>query len=61
MGNDEQGTEEQQELMSQYGITRETKSVYYFQGYKYDRLADAIRYARDSVSRESSTNSDSPD
>jgi hypothetical protein len=61
MSNDKQDDEEQQQLMSQYGISHETKSVYYFQGYKYDRLADAVRYARDSLSRENATISVSTD
>lgn len=39
-------TEEEKQLMTQYGITSETKRAFFFQGYKYDKLADALKYAR---------------
>ena len=45
MIQDKQTTEEDLKLMSQFGITHERKSVYFFQGHKYDKLDDAIRYA----------------
>jgi hypothetical protein len=48
MNQNKQATEEELKLMSQYGITHETKSVYFYMGYKYDKLKDAILYARDS-------------
>jgi hypothetical protein len=51
MNQNKQATEEEQELMAQYGITHETKSVYFYQGHKYDNLNDAINYARDSLAR----------
>ena len=38
-------SEEELTLMTQYGITEEKKSVYFYQGYKYDKLSDAIKYA----------------
>lgn len=38
-------TEEQTRLMAQYGITSETKRTFLFRGNKYDKLADALRYA----------------
>lgn len=33
-------------LMTQYGITAETKVLFHFDGYRYERLADAVNYAR---------------
>ena len=60
MTQDMQCSEEEQKLMVQYGITHEKKSVYFYQGHKYDKLSDAIRYARDSLGREQSTLSTSP-
>jgi hypothetical protein len=41
-----EATEEQTRLMAQYGITSETKITFFFQGHKYDKLDDALRYAR---------------
>ena len=60
MTQDMQCSEEEQKLMVQYGITHEKKSVYFYQGHKYDKLNDAIRYARDSLAREQTTVSTSP-
>jgi hypothetical protein len=51
MNQDKQVTEEERKLMAQYGITHETKSMYFYQGHKYDKLNDAINYARDSLAR----------
>jgi len=39
-------TEEEKELMERYGITYEQNTVYYYMGYKYDRLQDALKYAK---------------
>jgi len=39
-------TEEEMQLMAQYGITSETKRIFFFQGHRYDKLADVLRYAR---------------
>jgi len=33
-------------LMEQFGITAESKTIYHFEGYRYERLSDAINYAR---------------
>lgn len=33
-------------LMAQYGIRVETKSVFHYDGRRYDRLSDAVNYAR---------------
>ena len=39
-------TEEEVKLMERYGITCEQKTVYYYKGYKYERLDDALKYAK---------------
>lgn len=41
-------TEEQKFAMEKYGITCHTKSVFHFEGHKYDRLEDALKYAKQS-------------
>ncbi len=33
-------------LLAQYGITAETKVLFHFDGHRYERLADAVNYAR---------------
>jgi len=33
-------------LMAQYAITAENKFLYHYDGYRYERLADAVNYAR---------------
>jgi len=33
------------ETMAAHGITRASKDVYFYKEFKYDRLADALRYA----------------
>ena len=38
--------EQDSKLMAQYGITAETKFLFHYGGYRYERLADAIKYAR---------------
>jgi len=43
---EKRASEEELKLMEHLGITQEVKSVYLFQGYKYERLSDAIRYAK---------------
>lgn len=32
--------------MAEYGITAESRVVFHFGGYRYDRLADAINFAK---------------
>jgi hypothetical protein len=39
-------TEEEKELASRCGITVEPKTVYHYKGYKYDRLQDALNFAK---------------
>ena len=36
---------EEQQLMDQFGITCEQKLTFHFQGHRYARLEDALRYA----------------
>ena len=38
--------EEDNKLMEQYDITSQQKTVYLYKGYKYDRLKDAINFAK---------------
>ncbi|MCC2604924.1 hypothetical protein [Planctobacterium marinum] len=38
--------EEEQSIMSHYGISRSIETVYHFQGHKYQKLDDAIAYAK---------------
>lgn len=35
-----------EELMTRHGITAETKTLYRYDGHRYERLADAVNYAR---------------
>ncbi len=39
-------TDEEKKLMDEHGITFETKTVFHYQGYRYDRLQDAVNYAQ---------------
>ena len=39
-------TEEEEKLMERYGITSEQNTVYYYMGHKYERLKDALNYAK---------------
>ena len=39
-------TEKDKELMKLYGITTETKVVYLYDKYKYDKLSDAVQNAK---------------
>ncbi len=61
MTQDKQSSEEEQKSMAEYGITHEKKSVYFYRGHKYDKLSDAIRYARESLDRTPNTESTSSD
>ena len=38
-------TEEDRVLMTQYNISTETKTIFFAEGYKYDKLKDALKYA----------------
>jgi len=37
---------EEDRAMEKYGITQEPETMFYFMGYKYQRLDDAINYAK---------------
>ena len=37
---------EDRELMTQYDINAKTRTVFYSEGYKYENLKDAVRYAK---------------
>ena len=39
-------TDEEKQLMEQYGISCEIRPVYFFEGYKYEQLHYALRYAK---------------
>jgi len=47
-------TEAESQAMDQFGITSEQKTIYRFRGIAYDRLRDAISYARIVAGREAS-------
>ena len=38
-------TKEDKQSMDAHGITCKSKDVYHYKNFKYDRLADAVRYA----------------
>lgn len=38
--------EHDKQAMARYQITAETKVVFHYDGHRYDRLADAINYAK---------------
>ncbi len=57
MIQDKPPTEEEKKLMSQFGITHAHKSVYFYEGLKYDRLSDAVSYARGCLARSATTES----
>lgn len=61
MTEDKLSSKEAQKLIAEYGITHEKKSVYFYQGHRYDRLSDALRYARDGLDRLSTTVSTASD
>jgi len=44
-------TEEDKVLMTRYNIKSETRTLFYSEGYKYDNLKDALKYAKLSVER----------
>ena len=50
---------EEDETMERYGITRETNTTFHFAGHKYQRLEDAVNYAK-SHQRELAPKRDKP-
>jgi hypothetical protein len=47
------------QTMDAHGITCETRNVYFYKEYKYDRLEDAVRYAEIDARRVRKTDGDS--
>lgn len=45
-------TEEEEKLMEQHGITCKRRTVYFYKGYKYEKLKDALSYAAIETARE---------
>ena len=43
--------EQESEAMAALGISCETRNVYYYREFKYDRLDDAIRHAEIDIAR----------
>ena len=39
-------SEQDKKLMAEYGITSTVKTVYQYKDYRYERLSDALSYAR---------------
>jgi len=44
-------SEQDKTLMAEYGITSTVKKVYTYKEYRYDRLSDALSYARTDTRR----------
>lgn len=44
-------SEQDKTLMADYGITSSPKTVYFYKEYRYDRLADALAYAKTDAKR----------
>ena len=47
-----QMSEDEKTLMAEYGITCEPKMIYFYKQYSYERLNDALRYAKIDARRE---------
>jgi hypothetical protein len=41
---------EDKALMEKFGITAEVKTIFHFGGYRYERLNDAVNYAKKAAS-----------
>ena len=44
-------SEQDKILMAEYGITSSPKTVYFYKEYRYDRLSDALSYAKSDTRR----------
>ena len=44
-------TKDDKQNMDAHDISCESKSVYYYKGFQYERLTDAIRYAKNEANR----------
>lgn len=56
----DRATEDQHREMALFGISAEQKTVYHYQGYVYERLADALAYARISTAKLDATKAEPP-
>ena len=54
------GMDDDREQMALFGIEAADKTVYTYKGYVYDRLADALAYARIDKAREARRGEDAP-
>ena len=61
MNSIKQTTEEDKTLMAQYEITQDLKPVYFYKGHKYEKLSDAVSYAKHNLARTQTTASSSTD
>lgn len=50
-------TEEEHKIMECHGITYQTNTTFHFAGYKYQRLEDAVNYAKTQPGQVAATNS----
>ncbi len=44
-------SEQDKTLMAEYGITSAPKTVYFYKEFRYDRLSDALSYAKSDAQR----------
>ena len=44
-------SEQDKSLMAEYDITSSPKTVYFYKQYRYDRLSDALSYAKSDTKR----------
>jgi len=50
-----QESQKDREMMVQFNIKKETRTLFYSEGYKYDNLKDALSYAKLSAERKRAT------
>jgi hypothetical protein len=51
MRKEDKMTEENRTLMGQYGITSTSKMMYFYKQYRYEKLSDALHYAKGETKR----------
>lgn len=42
-------SKQEKTLMAEYGITSAPETIYYYKSYRYDKLADALSYAKHDI------------
>ena len=47
-------TDNEDKLINEYEIVREHKTIYTYKGYKYDKLEDAINFAKSNATKKNS-------